>query len=257
MGVVVTGGNTRQTGPYSPSVVASGGRTFTFVNGGGVVQCSSGSFLSDGFLPGGLLDVSNTSSNNKLFVIVTVDPSEMALSGNVVTNEGPLSSLATLSGTNPNRFLFGSELQNGRWGSYWQMSQGNSFPSTITATLEGGPGITGRWGPDGISLETKFGKGDSWVGTHVETLTLEVLSPADGTTVIASANRAVTAADADYVAVTISQDDLAELAEAGTLVQGDQLRLRIRVVESGTAGATSANDNFPYVRFGKLTIDQA
>lgn len=92
---------TRGVGYYLPArapatqVTASGGRTLTFANSGSTITASSGDFTSDGYYAGMKLTVAGTSSNNGDFTIISVSATVLTVSESI-TNEGPLSSTATL-----------------------------------------------------------------------------------------------------------------------------------------------------------------
>lgn len=85
--------------PNASAVTASGGRTLTFVGGGTqTITASSGSFVSDGYVVGMKLTVTGTSSNNGTFTIISVSATVITVSSGL-SNEGPLSATAALSGT--------------------------------------------------------------------------------------------------------------------------------------------------------------
>lgn len=91
--------------PDATQVTASGGRTLTYANSGSAdtITASSGSFISDGFKPGMLVASAGTSSNNLTTgPLVTVTATVLTFgAGTSLTNEGPLSSTATLNATAP------------------------------------------------------------------------------------------------------------------------------------------------------------
>lgn len=81
-------------------VTASGGRTLTFANSGGAdtITASSGDFAADGYYPGMIVTIAGTSSNNLTTgPIATVTATVLTFGADTsLTNEGPLSSTATL-----------------------------------------------------------------------------------------------------------------------------------------------------------------
>lgn len=256
MAVVVTGGSPYQTGASVQNVVASGGRTLTFAAGANTITASSGDFTTE-FSVGQLVAISGTTSNNGLSGTISGLTATVMTVAAALVNEGPLSATARVDGFSTARILAGAELQNGRYGHYIQISQGPGFPSLLTILFDSGPGLpTGfsEWGAGGISIECKVGKHDAWPapGGITETFTLALLDPADGTTVLASATRAVTAIDADYDQTLAI--DKATLDALG-LQAGDEIRLKLTVQESGVGGSGPGDDMFPFIRFGKLTVD--
>lgn len=86
--------------PDATQVTASGGRTLTFATAGDTITASSGSFVSDGYMPGMILTVDNTSSNDGEHTITAVSATVLTVASNL-TDEGPLSSSATLDATAP------------------------------------------------------------------------------------------------------------------------------------------------------------
>lgn len=88
-------------GKFLPSVAdatqvtAAGGRTLTFASSGNTCTASSGSFITDGYKVGMVLTVAGTSSNNGTYTITAVTATVITVSSGF-TNEGPLSSTATL-----------------------------------------------------------------------------------------------------------------------------------------------------------------
>lgn len=81
-------------------VTAAGGRTLTFAASDDSITASSGDFDSDGFKPGMLLTVDNTSNNDGTYTIATVSATKITVTGSL-TDEGALSSSATLDATAP------------------------------------------------------------------------------------------------------------------------------------------------------------
>lgn len=80
-----------------PTLTATGGRTLTFASSGHKITASSGSFIQDGWAIGDVVTGSGTSSNNgSLGAITALTDTEMDFASGI-TNEGPLSSLATLT----------------------------------------------------------------------------------------------------------------------------------------------------------------
>jgi len=79
-------------------VVASAGRTLTFTDAGAndTITASSGSFVTDGFKAGQQIVITGTTNNNLTVTIQTVATTIITLSSGALTNEGPLSSSATL-----------------------------------------------------------------------------------------------------------------------------------------------------------------
>jgi len=89
--------------PNATQVLASGGRTLTFADGGGspdTITASTGSFITDGYQVGMLATVAGTSSNNGTYTIASVTATVITLvAADVLAAEGPLSSAATLDAT--------------------------------------------------------------------------------------------------------------------------------------------------------------
>lgn len=79
-------------------VTASGGRTLTFATASDTITASSGDFASDGYFVGMTLTVAGTSNNNGSYTITNVTATVITVSENL-TDEGPLSSTATLDAT--------------------------------------------------------------------------------------------------------------------------------------------------------------
>lgn len=77
-------------------VTASGGRTLTFAASGSTITASSGSFVTEGYVVGMKLTVAGTSSNNGTYTIASVSATVIEVEESL-TNEGPLSSTATLA----------------------------------------------------------------------------------------------------------------------------------------------------------------
>lgn len=84
--------------PDATQVTASGGRTLTFATAGDTITASTGDFAADGYEAGMLLTVAGTSSNDGTYTITNVTATVITVSENL-TNEGPLSSTATLDAT--------------------------------------------------------------------------------------------------------------------------------------------------------------
>ena len=105
--------------PMSASqVAAAGGRTLTFDDGGGTITASSGNFLSDGYRPGMALTVAGSTSNNGTFYISTVTATIITIDSGAdsdvysvsITDEGPLSSSATLNASQAGWALHGATI---------------------------------------------------------------------------------------------------------------------------------------------------
>lgn len=248
----VTGASPYQTAvdPTIATVTASGGRTLTFAAGANTITASSGSFVSDGFVVGGIVYPDGTASNSTGggFIISGVTATVITVTGGVV-NEGPLSGGQTLQGTNKNRYLFGSELQNGRWGHYLQVSFGPSFPGQITFLWDSGPGLPNNfteWGDDGITVLVKHGVHGTW-GSGQTDVVFSAFKPSDGTTLVSSTTRSVTAADADYYTMRISKASL----DAASFAPGDEIRLKLVATEQ----VAPSSGNFDYFRVGPISAD--
>lgn len=225
-------------------VVASGGRTLTFSGAAHTVTASSGSFVTDGFVAGGLLTVAGTSSNDGVYTISIVTALVITVSAGMAA-DGPLSATATLDGTSNKAFVFGSEAQNGRFGHYMEASFSGTDGS-LTLLWDTGPGLpTGftAWGSGGLWLDAKL-DARAWGSLEI-LLTLSVLDPADGTTLV-SATRAVTAVDADYARLTIPKATL----DAAALAAGDEVRVQFDVALTVAAGSA-----YPWIRIGELGAD--
>lgn len=76
-------------------ITASGGRTLTFATASDTITASSGDFASDGYYIGMILTVAGTSNNNGTYTITNVTATVITVAENL-TDEGPLSSTATL-----------------------------------------------------------------------------------------------------------------------------------------------------------------
>lgn len=243
---IVASGNfqLQQNQNTATQVVASGGRTLTFSGAAHTVTASSGSFVTDGYVAGGLLTVAGTSSNDGVYVISIVTALVITVSAGMAA-EGPLSATATLDGTSNKAFVFASELQNGRYGHYMQSSFSGTDGS-LTIVWDTGPGLpTGftAWGSDGLWLDAKL-DARAWGSLEI-LLTLSVLDPADGTTLV-SATRAVTAVDADYARLTIPKATL----DAAALAAGDEVRVQFDVTLTTPNGSA-----YPWIRLGELGAD--
>lgn len=85
------------------TVTAAGGRTLTFVEGGGsadTIVASTGSFVTDGYYAGMLLTVAGTTNNNGTYTLATVAALTLTLATtDDLVDEGPLSATATLNAT--------------------------------------------------------------------------------------------------------------------------------------------------------------
>jgi len=79
-------------------VTAAGGRTLTYASSGNTITASSGSFVSDGYKVGMLATSAGTSSNNFTAPITAVSATVLTFASGV-SDEGPLSSTATLNAT--------------------------------------------------------------------------------------------------------------------------------------------------------------
>lgn len=78
-------------------VTAAGGRTLTYDQSSKTITASSGDFRSDGLKPGMTLTSAGTSNNNVSDTIASVTATVITLTADVLTDEGPLSSAATLN----------------------------------------------------------------------------------------------------------------------------------------------------------------
>jgi hypothetical protein len=79
------------TGPY---VAATPARSLSFVAGSpACVTCSSGSFLTDGFVDGNALGVRGTTANDGVYLIASVTATQLTMDAGVVfASEGPYTS---------------------------------------------------------------------------------------------------------------------------------------------------------------------
>lgn len=84
--------------PDATQVTAAGGRTLTFATASDTITASSGDFAADGYEAGMILTVAGTSSNNGTYTITNVTATVITVAENL-TNEGPISSTATLDAT--------------------------------------------------------------------------------------------------------------------------------------------------------------
>lgn len=91
-----------QENTTATSVTASAGRTLTYDSATKTITASSGNFEDDGFTVGMTLTSSGTNSNNTTFTITAVSALVLTVA-EAVADEGPLSSLATLSATTTDR----------------------------------------------------------------------------------------------------------------------------------------------------------
>lgn len=91
------------TNGFVATVTAAAGRTLTFNQSARTIVASTGSFITDGFVIGMNVVVAGTASNNGTYMISTVAALTLTLATNQtnLTNEGPLSSTATLNGQVP------------------------------------------------------------------------------------------------------------------------------------------------------------
>jgi len=108
------------------AIVASAGRTLTFTAAGNTITGSTGDFVADGVKPGMSLTVTGTSNNNETYAVSSVTSSVIDCAGSpVMTDEGPLSSSATLT-------PFGTSMTVS---SGTLTSEGPSFSAQIQGTL--------------------------------------------------------------------------------------------------------------------------
>ncbi len=84
------------------TATASAPRTFTYASAGSTITASSGNFVTDGFAAGMSLISSGTSANNATLTITNVAAMVLTVQESL-TDEGPLSSLATLEATTTDR----------------------------------------------------------------------------------------------------------------------------------------------------------
>ncbi len=98
----LTFGGTVALATTAPKMTASGGRTISFVRASSTITCSSGSFVTDGFLTGDKIYVTGTTSNNTMagnfFTLSGVAAGTLTLTvaSDYLADEGPLSSTATI-----------------------------------------------------------------------------------------------------------------------------------------------------------------
>ena len=99
----LTFGGTVALPSQAPKMTAAGGRTLTFTRSTGVIACSSGSFVTDGFLTGDKIYITGTTSNNTMpgnfFTLSNVTASNLTVTAasDLLADEGPLSSVATIA----------------------------------------------------------------------------------------------------------------------------------------------------------------
>ena len=102
-GRTLTFGGTVALPSQAPKVTAAGGRTLSFVRSSSTITCSSGSFVTDGFLTGDIIYVTGTTNNNTMpgnfYTLSNVAAGTLTLTAanDFLTDEGPLSSVATIS----------------------------------------------------------------------------------------------------------------------------------------------------------------
>jgi hypothetical protein len=85
----------------TPTFVATGGRTLTVAGSAKTITASSGSFLADGWAVGQTVTVSGTTSNNSAKGAITTLTATVMTVSNSCSDEGPLSSAATLTANGP------------------------------------------------------------------------------------------------------------------------------------------------------------
>ena len=83
----------------SNTITAAAGRTLTF-NVAKTITASTGSYITDGYVVGDVIDISGTTNNNGTFTINTLTATVMTVNETLVT-ESAYSSLATITGRAP------------------------------------------------------------------------------------------------------------------------------------------------------------
>lgn len=82
-------------------ITAAGGRTFTFATSDDSITLSSGNLTDDGYYAGMKLTIADTSSNDGVKTIASIDSATKMTVEENLTDEGPLSATATLNATAP------------------------------------------------------------------------------------------------------------------------------------------------------------
>ncbi|CAN5350472.1 hypothetical protein BH10PAT1_BH10PAT1_1050 [soil metagenome] len=81
------------------TITAAGGRTLTFATAK-TITASTGSYITDGYSVGDVVDIAGTTNNNGTFTINTITATVMTVNETLIA-EGPLSATATINGRQP------------------------------------------------------------------------------------------------------------------------------------------------------------
>ena len=96
----IVNGDCLYAGEIATQIVAAGGRTLQWSASARTITASTGSFVTDGYVAGMRLRVRGTTDNDGAFKIAAVSALVITLqSSDVLVDEGPLSSAATLDAT--------------------------------------------------------------------------------------------------------------------------------------------------------------
>lgn len=98
----LTFGGTVALPSQAPTMTATGGRTISFVRSSSTITCSSGSFITDGFLVGDKIYITGTTSNNTMsgnfFTLsaVVAGTLTVTVASDFLADEGPLSAVSKI-----------------------------------------------------------------------------------------------------------------------------------------------------------------